>query len=207
MQQTHEWEQACVAIRRSMFARRRRLVGFDIRSRDRVLDLGCGDGLNIMILRDLGVSRITGVDISPYLLAAAKRNNPGIRVLKASAGNLPFRPKSFDVVLVDSVFHHLMSWEKPLREIRRVLVSGGRLCFIEPHKSLLRGILDWISLQPVSGYIPGLSARALAYQKERELMRHWLRNEARFIGLLDRVGFHRLRLRTDILSIVGVYGT
>lgn len=49
---------------------------------------------------------------------------------------LPFPAGKFDVVFVDSVFHHFLRVEKVLSEIKRVLKSKGLLCFVEPNQSI-----------------------------------------------------------------------
>src|SRR3989344_833127 len=100
--QTKHWEEACVETRRSLTQRKRRLKLFRIKKTDRVLDLGCGDGLNIKILVQKGNKNVVGVDISRELLEEAKRLNPKAKFFQASAKKLPFKDSSFDIVLVDS---------------------------------------------------------------------------------------------------------
>jgi SAM-dependent methyltransferase len=46
----------------------------DIRSTDRVIDLGCGKGAAIITLSRLGFGKIAGVEISPKLIATAEEN-------------------------------------------------------------------------------------------------------------------------------------
>lgn len=170
-----------------------------------VLDLGCGDGLNIAILWKMGIKKMVGVDISGKLLQLAKRNNPKIKFYLGSAQKIPFKSNSFDIVLVDSVFHHLMGYEDAVKEIKRVLRKDGCLCFIEPHKSLLRSALDFVSVLPFSKYLPLIGNRAFAYQEEIELMSHWLRTEDEFLEALRQYGFKKKFLREDFLSIVACY--
>lgn len=79
----------------------------------RTLDLGCGNG-NILRLLKNGV----GLDISFELLKKAK--NP---VVQGRCEKLPFKNKSFDNVLLIAVLHNLKknSRIKCLKEIKRVL--------------------------------------------------------------------------------------
>lgn len=178
---------------------------FDINPNDLVLDVACGDGLDIMLLRSMGINNIQGLDMSSHLLQEAKKRNPGTKFVLGKAEHLPFPDKQFSVVLVDSVFHHLTNFEKTLKEIRRVLRPGGILCFIEPHRALLRRLLDWVSTLPVSQYIPLLKDRAIGYLEEKHLVTHWLKNEERFKNLLIRLGFRPMFCKVDFLSIVGQY--
>jgi SAM-dependent methyltransferase len=96
---------------------------------DRVLDVACGTG----VLAREAASRVgptgavTGLDLSPEMLAVAARMSPGLRWQQGSAEALPFAEKSFDAVV--SQFG-LMFFPDPvagLREMMRVLVPGGRL--------------------------------------------------------------------------------
>lgn len=203
--QTLKWEEACLKTRRNLKSRERRLRQFRIKSDDDILDLGCGDGLNISILRQMGINKVVGVDISNELLRLAKQNNPGVKFYVGSAQSIPFTARSFNVVLVDSVFHHLMEYNGAVREIKRVLKPRGRLCFIEPHKSLLRILLDLVSVLPGSQYLPFLGNRAVAYRQEINLMNHWLKTENEFLETLRRHRFKRKFCREDFLSIVACY--
>lgn len=178
---------------------------FRIKKTDRVLDLGCGDGLNIKVLMKSGILKIVGVDISAKLLEEAKSLNPKAKFFQASAEKLLFKDNSFEIVLVDSVFHHLMKFRKSLLEIKRVLTPGGKLCFIEPHKSLVREIYDFASELPIAKYIPYLKERSASYLGEKKFMKHWLKNEEKFYQLLDELGFREIQKKVDILSIIGTY--
>ena len=203
--QTEAWEHACVKTRRNLKSRKERLKQFSFGRKDKILDLGCGDGLNIKILWSMGMHHITGVDISKELLKEAKQQIPKAKFCVASAENLPFPSNHFDTVLVDSVFHHLLRYDKALREIRRVLNSGGVLCFVEPHRSLLRSIMDFICLLPIARFLPILRERSVSYKGEIHLMRHWIATEEEFYGWLHKLKMKEVFLRTNFLSKVGKF--
>lgn len=203
--QSPEWEEACLKTRRNPTLRLKRLEKFSLHPSDVVLDLGCGDGLNITILRQMGIKNVTGLDISRQLLTEAKKNNPKNKFYLGSADNLPFRNEQFTVVLVDSVFHHLLRYNPPIREIRRVLKYGGLLCFIEPHRSIFRELLDFITLLPGSYLIPGIGERSRTYKEEIHLMRHWLATEHKFFETLERWKFQKVFFVYDFLSAVAEY--
>jgi 2-polyprenyl-3-methyl-5-hydroxy-6-metoxy-1,4-benzoquinol methylase len=104
----------------------------------RVLDVGCGEGVNAVLLAKLGAS-VTGIDISPKAIDLARRRAQANGVADRATflcsplekANLP--PASFDVVWADAILHHLIS---ELDFILRLLVActkpGGILLFSEP---------------------------------------------------------------------------
>ena len=178
---------------------------FSIRKSDTILDLGCGDGLNTFILRKMGCKKIIGVDISEYLLRIARKLNPGVEFKIASAEKLPFKSGSFNVVLVDSVFHHLSDSVKVQKEIRRVLTSGGTLCFSEPHYNTARKLFDKLTIAPISKILPFFRLRRPAFLAERALIERWYKKEESFIKKLENNGFKKEFCRYDLLGVIGKY--
>lgn len=200
----YPWDESMILVRRNVWLRRWRLGMFRFKTSDRILDLGCGDGLDIEILRKCGVSDITGVDISTKLLAAARKRNPGIRFVRAGAEKLPFRDGAFTVVLIDSMLYHIEGNVGAFQEIRRVMVGDGRVCFIEAHQSMFRKIYDWMTFSPIFSGIPYFRRRRHAYMMEKPGIEHWKKYEKRCMQTLDRE-FRREFLRIHLLSIIGVY--
>jgi len=94
----------------------------------RVLDLGCGSGLDLAAWGVVAADEVTGVDIDKSKLAAARVRFPNRTYQLAPGERLPFRPASFDRV-ISSVALPYMNIQKTLSEIRRVLAPGGALSF------------------------------------------------------------------------------
>jgi len=189
----------------SLFQKKRRLKHLNVNENDHVLDLGCGEGYDISILRSIGISKIIGIDISKKYLREAKVNNPHTKLILGSAYKLPFKDNSFDCILVDGVFHHLAYKKKAIENIKRVLKRGGNLYFIEPRPHFLRHLVDVLSNTGVSKYIPGLRGRAIYYITEAKEMNFWLNEVASFLGELEKAGFKRDYVRNDFLSIIGEF--
>lgn len=108
----------------------------DVRGR-RVLDAGCGSGMQTAELRRRGAT-VTGVDGSAGLLALAfERLGPETPLCHADLTQpLPFADGAFDLVLCSLVMHYLADWEPTLREFRRVLAPHGRVVLSTHHPLL-----------------------------------------------------------------------
>lgn len=93
-----------------------------------VLDVGCGTGLVTAHLHGLGVD-ITGVDLSPGMLAVARRTCPEVAFAEASMLALPHDDAAFAGVVAWYSTIHVPDEELPtaLSELARVLRPGGHL--------------------------------------------------------------------------------
>ncbi|HSA69431.1 MAG TPA: methyltransferase domain-containing protein [Burkholderiales bacterium] len=104
-------------------------------ARGRVLEIGVGSGLNLAYYDPGKVSRLFGLDPSAEMIAKAKRaarsSSLEIEFLNAQAESIPLESKSVDTVLVTYSLCTIPQTEPALKEMRRVLRSGGRLVFCE----------------------------------------------------------------------------
>jgi SAM-dependent methyltransferase len=100
-----------------------------IRAGDRVLDVACGTGvLAAEAARRAGpTGSVTGLDLSPEMLAVAARLHPTVRWQQGSGDALPFPDQSFDAVVSQFGLMFFPDQVAGLREMWRVLVPGGRL--------------------------------------------------------------------------------
>ncbi|TKD11911.1 class I SAM-dependent methyltransferase [Polyangium fumosum] len=93
---------------------------------DRVLDLACGDGALLSLLRSHGIQSAVGIDMSEGELAAA-RARLGLEAIlvQGRAQALPFEDSSFDLVTCHLALMLMRPVEEVLAEVRRVLRPGG----------------------------------------------------------------------------------
>ena len=136
---------------------------------NRVLEVGVGTGLALPLYDR--AKRITGIDLSPDMLAIARdrvdtlglTNVEALLELNAEATGLP--DGSFDIAVgmfVASVVPHP---DRLLAELRRVVRPGGHILFIN-HFSARRGPRRWIEramapLGPALGWHPDFPFEAL----------------------------------------------
>lgn len=169
-------------------AKRTATAAMDLRAGDRVIDVGCGTGLDLLAMAtDVGATgRVTGIDVSARAVAAARRRVSGVSTVTATVADvqdLPYEDGSFDACRADRTLQHVPDAERALAEIRRVLSPGGLLVVLE-----LRTNLQWdanLASDPVGQTVH----EAFSTTDER---RTWLGYMLPL--LLARSGFADLRL-------------
>jgi SAM-dependent methyltransferase len=95
---------------------------FEFAAGARVLDLGCGEGVQISILIQNQDVRAFGVDLSAAALQTCRKRN--LNVVQGKGEHLPFPPESFDGVICKVVLPYTDE-RAVISEIGRVLRSGG----------------------------------------------------------------------------------
>ena len=103
----------------------------------RALDVGCGGGRTVQKLCDaVGSGKVYGIDYSPLCVEkASKLNHKNILcgkadIRQASVSALPFDSDSFDLVTAVETYYFWPDKLGDLKEILRVLRSGGRLVLV-----------------------------------------------------------------------------
>jgi ubiquinone/menaquinone biosynthesis C-methylase UbiE len=96
----------------------------------RLLDAGGGTGRVSSLLRPY-INEVYLTDTSFGMLRQAKQKKY-LTVSLARAENLPFADGMFDRVLVVDALHHFFNQEIAIKELLRVLKTGGRLVIEEP---------------------------------------------------------------------------
>jgi SAM-dependent methyltransferase len=96
-----------------------------------VLDVGCGAGLDLLHAHQLTgpAGPVTGVDLTPEMVAAARRHlaGTGVQVLEGTAEHLPVADASFDLAISNGALNLATDKAQAFRELHRVLRPGGRV--------------------------------------------------------------------------------
>ncbi|MEV0781201.1 class I SAM-dependent methyltransferase [Streptomyces sp. NPDC050428] len=126
------------------------------------LDICCGTGAGVDVLREVCVERVTGVDFSAGMLATARsalltKDGTGgagsggagsggavVDLIRADARALPFRA-AFDVAVSFGAFGHFLPSERPalFTRVREVLRPGGVFVFPVPAPPRVGSRLYW----------------------------------------------------------------
>src|SRR5512135_334501 len=113
------------------FGRSRALSLANRRGGQRVLEVGVGTGLSLSGHRT--DNRVVGIDISPEMLAIARRRVERQRLshvealLEMDAGQLDFPDSSFDVVVAMFVMTVVPDPQQVMSELKRVCKPGGHI--------------------------------------------------------------------------------
>jgi SAM-dependent methyltransferase len=102
----------------------------------RLLDIGCGSGLLMWLAAGRGAA-VTGVDVSPGLLAVAADRLPGADLWLADMQQLPFPDAAFDAVTAVNAVQFAADPLAALAEAARVCAPGGLVglaAFAEPDR-------------------------------------------------------------------------
>jgi len=99
----------------------------------RVLDVACGSGFGLGMLRAAGAWPI-GVDYDARTLGDIKREHRQSSLVTADAARLPLAPATLDTVVSFETIEHVPDARALVRELRRVLRPGGRLVLSTPNR-------------------------------------------------------------------------
>jgi demethylmenaquinone methyltransferase/2-methoxy-6-polyprenyl-1,4-benzoquinol methylase len=175
-----------------------------VRPGDDVLDACCGTGdLAIACARAGG--KVTGLDFSERMLERARRKAPELQWISGDLLALPVGDASFDAATVGFGVRNVDDLERALRELRRVLRSGGRLGILEITRP--RGLLAPFYRFWFDGVVPLLGKLlpgGAAYTYLPASVRRFPRPEE-LAQLIAAAGFGDVRYRTFAGGIVALH--
>lgn len=104
---------------------------YEIEAGMRVLELGCGTGSMWVGKGDLvkKCGKLILSDFSEGMLEQTRetlKDLKGIEYQTIDIQNIPYEEHTFDIVIANMMLYHVPDLQKGLREVRRVLIEGGR---------------------------------------------------------------------------------
>jgi SAM-dependent methyltransferase len=108
-----------------------------------IIDVGCGVGSNVRVLREMGLN-VVGLDRSFDNLELAKQKGE-FTLVNGDLLELPFRSASVSLLIAMDVLEHLDDDAKGIRELGRCLAEGGMLILTVPAFTFLWGVQDIVT--------------------------------------------------------------
>jgi len=153
-----------------------------------VLDIGCSSGvLTAEIAKALPQSKITGLDSYKEAIIFARSKYPHITFIIGDAHKLPFKTRSFDLILCTETLEHLTDPRQALLEMKRVLKKNGQAIISMDTGSLLFKII-WFFWTKTKGKV---WQNAHLYEFNIKILE----------GLINKSGF---KVRKKIISHFGM---
>lgn len=168
-------------VRRRLEARRVLSWCNHLKEDARIIDVGCGDGFHLGLLREFGQPswKLEGIDNSSRAIEVAARS--GLAVHQGSVEQLDLPESSYDLALLIQTIEHVGDPPAVLKAVRRLLKPGGHVVIVTDNTDSLDFKLfkgrHW------GGY---------------HFPRHWNLFNARTLGALAR----KVGLEVDSLSTV-----
>ncbi|MBU2995044.1 bifunctional demethylmenaquinone methyltransferase/2-methoxy-6-polyprenyl-1,4-benzoquinol methylase UbiE [Cellulophaga baltica] len=180
---------------------------------DTVLDIATGTGDLAINLVETGATKITGLDISPGMLAVGKKKieekklNNIINMIVGDSENLPFDENTFDAITVAFGVRNFENLEIGLSEILRVLKPGGTFVVLEtsvPTKTPFKQGYNFYtkSIMPKVGKMFSKDNNAYEYLSESAAV--FPHGEA-FNNILQKIGFIDIENKPQTLGVASIY--
>jgi len=133
-----------------VFAYGKDLIGLlDPKSRERILDLGCGSGQLTAKIAESGAD-VTGLDRSEEMSAEARRNFPSLKFEIADAAKFTVGVP-FDAVFSNAALHWVNDADSAAESVARALRSGGRFVLEMGGKGNTQSVMD--AVREVAGQV------------------------------------------------------
>ncbi len=156
-----------------------------------ILDVATGTGDLGASMSKIAGATVTALDLSPEMLAIARKKYPQITFIEGYAEKLPFGNASFDVVSAGFGVRNFENLDAGMREFHRVLKSDGHALIIEPmipRNSVMRK-LYLVYFKKVLPKIAGLFCKSsFAYDYLPNSVEQFPQGKP-FIAILKKSGF------------------
>lgn len=107
----------------------------------RILDVGCGDGFHLGLLREFGKPgwQLTGIDVDPRAVAAASQQ--GLEVHSGAVENIDLPQSHYHLILMIMTIEHLANPAATLQHVAGLLAPGGRVVLVTDNVDSLDTLL------------------------------------------------------------------
>ncbi|MFO0936798.1 MAG: class I SAM-dependent methyltransferase [Gemmataceae bacterium] len=176
-------------IRQWLEARRLLSLFQDLPANARIVDVGCGDGFHLSLLKQFGPQtwQVEGIDASERAVAQAQRR--GLTVTCGTVESCVLPAESLDAVLMIMTVEHLSHPEVTVSRVAQLLKPGGRLVIVTDNAN---SIDAWLFGKRTWG----------GYHFPRHT---YLFNRGSLAKLADKTGLSVARIRTIVSPVNWVF--
>ncbi len=101
-----------------------------------VADIGCGTGFFTLPLAKLvgKQGKVYALDTSPTMIRELRKRTKNLKQVKpihSQENRFPLEDRSLDFALLVNMIHELENWRLFLKEVRRILKPGGKICVVD----------------------------------------------------------------------------
>jgi trans-aconitate methyltransferase len=147
---------------------------------ERILDVGCGEGMLTAKIVERGAS-VLGIDNSPEMIAAARAR--GIDAILLDAADMQYIAE-FDAAFSNATLHWVLDKAQAARAIFRALKPGGRFAGEMGGEGNIRRLREALDNELViRGYVPPVESS------------NWYPSVEEFAGIYEDAGFRRVDAR------------
>ncbi|MCU0567275.1 MAG: class I SAM-dependent methyltransferase [Oculatellaceae cyanobacterium Prado106] len=168
-------------VRQKLEAKRLLSVCKGLGKHAKIIDVGCGDGFHLNLLRQFGPKgwQLEGIDPSDRAVTAGTRN--GLRIHKGTVQDLDLPRASYDIALMIATIEHVDDPVGVLKAVRSLLKPGGKIVIVTDNTQNLD--FQWSKTRHWGGY---------------HFPRHWNLFNPQTIGAIAR----KTHLEVDSLTTI-----
>ena len=155
----------------------------------RILDVGCGDGFHLKLLKEYGQKgwQLEGVDFDERAVTMARKSGLTVHQGKVQTVNLP--TESYDLAFMIQTIEHLNNPPEVLSHINSLLKPGGKLVIVTDNTGSID--FNWFKKRYWGGY---------------HFPRHWnLFNKKSLAALAVKTGYEIESIKTQVSPVNWVY--
>ena len=130
-----------------------------------LLDIGCGPGLFLELVKERGFTQVKGIDISSYAVDYCM-NTLKLDVEKGDLLDFNFGSETFNLITMFDAIEHLQNPKEELTEINRILKENGILAIITPNIDALAARIvksKWEEIQRLPEHLVFFSKTTIAH--------------------------------------------
>lgn len=176
-------------IRSRLEAKRLLVFCEEVPANGKILDVGCGDGFHLNLLRKYGKQSwiLEGIDMDKRAIDMAEKS--GLKVHQGTVESIDLPPNSYDMAFTIQTIEHVEKPDEVLKGIYRLLKPGGRLVIVTDNTDSLD--FKFFKKRHWGGY---------------HFPRHWnLFNKKSMNKLAQKTGFTVALLTTQVSPVNWVY--